>query len=306
MSRLFVPVVVVIVLVVSLSSMPMRWHNPIMPVQAQDISVHCGDSIEGEFAEPKQQSIYAIEVSPGDILRISGKALGEVMTFTILILDPSDLVVAVSHTENAPTVDSGVLAARGSYSIMVSNTQWIGGIIGSTLNPYTLAGNTGLGVFALHIGCVLHDGTVIEPEEGAFEGNQPAEPVAFSGFGFPGLDPVDFSTGIMIPFTFGAPNIGSITPGFEGVFGSTFSANAGDMLDLSFIKTSGNLNLGLTLLYDESTIVFQASLVTSESLQTRLALPESGQYTIGVYRIDLLPPGSPETTSFEIQGTLNP
>ena len=53
-------------------------------------------------------------------------------------------------------------------------------------------------------------------------------------------------------------------------------------------------------------VVFQASLVTSESLSTRLTLPSAGQYTIGVFRIDLLPPASPEATAFQITGTLNP
>jgi hypothetical protein len=29
-------------------------------------------------------------------------------------------------------------------------------------------------------------------------------------------------------------------------------------------------------------------------------------YTIGVFRVDLLPPDAPEATAFQVQGTLNP
>jgi hypothetical protein len=41
-------------------------------------------------------------------------------------------------------------------------------------------------------------------------------------------------------------------------------------------------------------------------LNTRFTLPTAGQYTIGVFRIDLLPPAAPEATAFQVQGTLNP
>ncbi|MDX1992250.1 MAG: hypothetical protein SF029_07665, partial [bacterium] len=77
-------------------------------------------------------------------------------------------------------------------------------------------------------------------------------------------------------------------------------------LDLSFTRISGNLNLGLVVLYGDNTVVFQASLITSQTLSTRFILPETGTYTIGIFRIDLLPPDAPEATAFQIQATLNP
>jgi hypothetical protein len=88
--------------------------------------------------------------------------------------------------------------------------------------------------------------------------------------------------------------------------GLTFDGNVGDTFALDFSKLSGNLNLGLVVLSANNEVVFQASLVTSDSLSTRLALPSAGQYTIGVFRIDLLPPANPEATAFQITGTLNP
>jgi len=56
----------------------------------------------------------------------------------------------------------------------------------------------------------------------------------------------------------------------------------------------------------DNQVVFQASLVTSTTLNTRFTLPSAGQYTISVFRIDLLPPAAAEATAFQVQGTLNP
>ncbi|PJF39141.1 MAG: hypothetical protein CUN54_09370 [Phototrophicales bacterium] len=139
----------------------------------------------------------------------------------------------------------------------------------------------------------------------------PNEPInspsnAFSGFGFPGLASVDFNNGITIPFNAGVPNAGSIAPGFDSVFGFDLDAKGGDVFDMTFARTSGNMNLGVAILSSSNQIVFQASLVTSETLSTRLTFPADDRYTIGVFRIDLLPPDVPEATGFQITGTLNP
>ncbi len=129
---------------------------------------------------------------------------------------------------------------------------------------------------------------------------------AFSGIGFPGLAPVDFAAAFRLPLQMGTANQGEIPPAGNAVLGFTFDANAGDKLDLSFTRVSGNLNLGLVVLSADNKVVFQASLVTSEMLTTRFMLPSAGQYTIGVFRIDLLPPENPEATAFQVQAMVNP
>ena len=79
---------------------------------------------------------------------------------------------------------------------------------------------------------------------------------------------------------------------------------ANDTLALSFTRTSGNLNL--VVLSSDNKIVFQASLVTSSELTTKFTLPSDGTYTNSIFRIDLLPPASPEATAFQLTATLNP
>lgn len=99
---------------------------------------------------------------------------------------------------------------------------------------------------------------------------------------------------------------GAVTPSSGEILGYTLDAAAADTLDLTFTRLSGNLNLGLAVMSPENQIVFQASLVTSQTLNSRFTLPSAGAYTIGVFRIDLLPPAAPEATAFQVQATLNP
>ena len=80
--------------------------------------------------------------------------------------------------------------------------------------------------------------------------------------------------------------------------------SAGDTLDLSYTRRSGNMNLGLVVLSENNEVFFQASLVTSESLSTTFTLPTAGTYTIGVFRISLVEPDAVEPTVFQLQGAL--
>lgn len=55
---------------------------------------------------------------------------------------------------------------------------------------------------------------------------------------------------------------------------------------------------------EEGCGIFQASLVTSESLATQVTLPTAGQYTIGVFRISLVEPDAVAPTVFQLRGSL--
>jgi len=165
--------------------------------------------------------------------------------------------------------------------------------------------SSGIGSFILYVGCRFRDGTVVNPGD-AMPEPTPEAVVDTPEFGFPGLSPVDFASAVNLPLVAATPMTGVITVTGDEILGFQFDASAGDSLALDFSKLSGNLNLGLVVLSAGNEVVFQASLVTSESLSTRLTLPSMGQYTIGVFSIDLLPPASPEATAFQITGTLNP
>lgn len=258
--------------------------------------VQCGSIVEGEFTEKDQDGAqnYQISLTPGDRLRVSGESVGDYLQFRIFINAPTTGLMGESQAarggwkHNKPSANTSTLSERGNYRIYVDSN--------------------GPGLYTLYIGCTLRDGTIINPGDilpDAKQTEQP-NPSPFSGFGFPGLAPVDFVSALKVPLLSDSPVTAAITPTGGEIFGFTLDAAAGDTLDLTFTRMSGNLNLGLVVLSGNNEVVFQASLVTSQTLTTRFTLPSAGTYTIGVFRVDLLPPAAPEATAFQVTGTLNP
>jgi hypothetical protein len=260
-------------------------------------ATECGTIIQGEFTGQDQIFEYTLELVPSDQLQVTPSRNSQYLDYRTSIIDPIQRrITRVWVSSSSPTMDTGPLPGRGTYTIKVENQQY------------------GTGIYVISIGCVLADGTVIAPGETVPEdvvqpGNTlpiGAELPSFSGTGFPGLAPVDFASVANIPLLVDIPMTGAVTPSGGEILGYTFDASPEDILDLSFQRLSGNLNLGIVLLSMDNKVVFQASLVTSSTLNTRLELPIVGQYTIGVFRIDLLPPSQAEATAFQITATLNP
>lgn len=98
----------------------------------------------------------------------------------------------------------------------------------------------------------------------------------------------------------------TVVPIQNEILGFTVDAAADDILALDYERISGDMNLGLVVLSENNEVFFQASLVTSDSLSTQFTLPDAGQYTIGVFRIDLVEPADPQPTAIRLRGTLNP
>ncbi|MEO8611125.1 MAG: PPC domain-containing protein [Chloroflexota bacterium] len=283
----------------------------------QAAPVQCGSIIESELindgANPQD---YTIQLAPGDTLDIRLEPVGGTLDLEFFVLSPVGENIELSSLDgkysnpsnygNRPfdyahdgQVEEGstpILSARGSYTIRVR------GYVSQDIGLYTL-----------YVGCTLRDGTIILPGDVAptallsgENSSSPSATLAFSGTGFPGLAPVDFSSVAKIPLPAGIAMSGGITPTGGEILGYTLDGNAGDTLDLTFTRLSGNLNLGLVVLSADNKVVFQASLVSSTTLNSRFTLPSAGTYTIGVFRIDLIPPAAPEATAFQVQGTLNP
>ncbi len=295
-------------------------------VYAQDVkrvsgsSAKCGDIVEGEFTSNYQEDTYKINLKAGDTLDVSVVPFGVQLNSVIIVNGPTNLAIAgstgvrvglssldVVGYDSHPIVNTGVLAANGIFTIRIDNFSF--GTYRYSEDKYSsLYDSLGIGAYTLNIGCTLRDGTVINPGDTI----QPITPTiapiitTFSGTGFPGLAPVDFANAFTNDLTLGQPAKSKIPPAGDAVLGYTFDAAANDNLALSFTRVSGNLNLGLVVLSADNKVVFQASLVTSSELTTKFTLPSAGTYTIGIFRIDLLPPDAPEATAFQLTATLNP
>ena len=261
------------------------------PTFAQN-RAECGSIIEGEFVRGGDGpfTYYAIELSAGDQLKVSGETFGDYLRFSIGILNPGGGGVGGDDSGSVnwkyslrqnPVAETEKLSERGTYQIRLRG-----------YDP---------GFYTLYVACTLRDGTVINPGDTIQPADNPSQPSVaptFFGAGFPGLPPVDFTNGVTIPFTIGAPNTGSVSPSFAGVFGFTLDVSAGETYTFDFAKISGNLNLGIAILSADNQIVFYGGMIASNRLSTDVTFPSGGQYTIGVFRVDLLPPDVPEATAF--------
>lgn len=293
----------------------------ILPTMAQQeiqrgtpVPIECGESIDSEFTNNAEEQTFSINLSAGDRLDVSVVPLGQLNTF-ILVNGPTNLGIAVSNgrmnenevrvitLEPQPKITTGILGASGAYTIRIVNTNFVNS------GGYTFAQDRygmgyrpgGIGAYTLYIGCTLRNGTVIEPGDSVQE--SPPITTTFSGMGFPGLAPVDFSNVSTLPLEIGS---GTITPNNSEIVAFVFEASAGDIFQLDLQRRAGNLNLGLVVMSADNTVVSYGGLITGDTFSTRLTLPSAGQYTIGVFRIDLLPPSDPQATAFQVTGTINP
>lgn len=301
--------------------------------QANEKQVTCGDIVENEFVNNAEDHIYLLPMQPKESFDVALEPAGDDLKTVIAIYGPSGLRIKISgeygefypdwwvnQVSQAPKLTSGRLSATGFYKIRVANTAvQVKGHQDMASDKLRIEDPLlgGVGAYTLFIGCTKADQvTRIEPGDlpqltptlaplpsstplSTFPDSVPT----FTGVGFPGLAPVDFSSVAKVPLLLDTVMTGVIPTGNE-ILGFTLNAEAGDTLDLIYTRASGNMNLGLVVLSENNEVFFQASLVTSESLSTRFTLPEAGQYTIGVFRISLVEPETVEPTVFQLKGTI--
>jgi len=245
--------------------------------------VQCGDTITDAFTDENQFLSYIVTLQPGDTIRVTANRFGDYLQFDgsdNVILAPSGSRVAEndSYVRSANIdIASGVLYEPGDYTIQFRNYM-------------------AFGAFTFSVSCTRDGG----PSYSVLT-RVPPETASFSGFGFPGLAPYDLSNILRIPVSQNSTTSFVLaTDGDEGI-GLRLEGNAGDNVDLSFSRISGNLNLGLIAISENNEMLFQASLVTANSMSTTFILPTSGSYTIAIFRIYILPPAAPLATHFELQ-----
>ncbi|MFN8491515.1 MAG: PPC domain-containing protein [Caldilineaceae bacterium] len=289
-----------------------------------ETSVRCGEIIDGQFGQNAEEHIYLLTMQSRESFEVTVQPVGDFLKTVLGIYGPSGLLLALSNSDEgnyrgqvskSPKLTSGILSAKGIYKIRVTNTAVD---INNDALVTNVAYSGGIGDYALSIGCTKSNGSKIEPGDGPQStpttaplptptvrpGTLISTTVAFKGAGFPGLAPVDFSDVAPVPLKVDRP-MGGVLPLDNQILGFTLDAKANDVLDLSYERESGNLNIGIVVLSATNKVVFQASLVTSESLATRFTLPEAGKYTIGVFRINLVNPDKPQPTAFQLLAKLN-
>ena len=284
--------------------------NSVVYAQQKAVPIKCGSVVDAEFTKPQEAVVYSLAIDAGAKFSVTVTPAGDTLQQGIVIYGPGAKYIAgdgyYTGNWNGPGLTKGpsavtpVLAARGTYFIIVSNTKLAQGDGSLDKNPNDTGG---VGSFTTSFGCTMKDGTIIaagSSVDTSTSNNPTSGKTAPPAFGFAGLPSVDFASAAIVPLQPTA-NDGSIPATGNTILGYKLQGKANNKVDLSFTRVSGNLNLGLVVISADNKVIFQASLVNSTSLTTEFTLPADGTYTIGIFQIALLPPAKPEATEFQLQ-----
>lgn len=309
--------IVVLVLVVS-AVLPIA-PRPTLAQVGEPIPLQCGDITEGEIMPGENDGngdknyghdAYLLQVQAGTKINVTIEPFGASFNPYLAIRDGSDNYIFAFNNGAAgeiETLSDYQVASTSAYMLDISGTEPEGAAGKLYSLGSTYLAQRWFGAYELRMGCTLRDGTVIEPGDapaGPVGGNTGGAPAPiFTGYGFPGANPVDFSAGIEIPLTAGAPQTAPIGPDGNTVALYTIEGRADTPQTLTIARVSGNLSIGVTVINKaDNTIVFFGGLPSSNSLSVELSFPTDGTYAIGLYRLDV---GSAVGTSGAVQVSIN-
>lgn len=235
----------------------------------------CGDIIEGEVSvqEANAGHTYVLSVNAGDEVTITASPFGESPNVILALFDPAN--VRIEYENNTirgdETIANFVMPATGAYQIRLTT---------SGDNPFA---------YVLSIGCTLRDGTVVEPgdtlDPNPGPGATPTDAPGFAGYGFPGVAPVDFSTGVEIPLARSQAMTAPV--GGDLVTLYTYAAAAGETATLRLSRVSGEISVGVAVINkDTNAVIFLGGMPFSNNLSVELSFPADGTYAIGLFRLD--------------------
>lgn len=237
-------------------------------LQAQNVSeTKCGEVVETEISST-ENVVYSMNISSGEtlILQVEPKDTYSDAYLTLVLNSPSN--EQLERTSGTPVgFSTDELPNSGIYKI-------------------SLFADRGGGTYTLYLGCGdIRPGDFQSEAHSSTEANV-SEPslTSFSGFGFPGLASIDFSTGIEIPLQL---EQSQTVPIGGDIALYTYKANAAETHNLRLTRLSGNISLGITVIKkDTNEIIFFGGMPSSDNLSVDLSFPSEGIYVIGLFRLD--------------------
>lgn len=113
--------------------------NQLSAAQGSQTTVRCGDIIEGQFVKQNMHNDYLIKMQPGEVIKFSAVAVGDVLRLWARIYEPSGNRILQTDSSQHLRGNTSVLSAPGEYRLEIYNQS--------------------AGVYTLHMGCILRDGT---------------------------------------------------------------------------------------------------------------------------------------------------
>lgn len=252
------------------------------------VDVQCGSIIQEEFTTNFEAHIYRVSLAAGDDIRaVLIPAHAELRT-RMEFYSPTRVLIAelpeinndngTRITSNQPGIDSGALAEGGNYQIQVFNFAY-------DTWTQSLQDSGGTGAYALYVGCIFRDGTVIDPVADFASLVPSSATPEFSGFGFPGIPPVDFLGSNEVMLEVGTEFIAPVTWNQVGLF--TYFASAGESRTMTLAVVSGDISIGAVVINEiTKELVFAGVLPSSDNLSVELTFPNNGTYAIGVFHFN--------------------
>lgn len=252
------------------------------------------------------QSVSVTPIQCGNIIESSLKQAGIVHAYSLDLEAGDTLIIDINRisTANAPRVI--IYDSNGGQLIAIPWEKPVQEVAVPYSDRWILeVSDRNISSYVLSIGCKMRaSGELIEAGTVPLPINETPQPVDLNSI--PVVQMPAFLTSVAAqPMTIlpDIPMTGVITDREVAIYNLT--ASASDLLSLTFMRRSGNLNLNLVVVSPDRQVIFQTSLVTSTEMSTRFALPSAGTYSISVYRVDLLPLTTLEPTAFEITAALN-
>ncbi|MEM9952698.1 MAG: hypothetical protein AAF846_13915 [Chloroflexota bacterium] len=265
------------------------------------VPLQCGSIVESEFTRDDEIQRYTLALDAGDQLTVSVEPFGDTLTLGVAILGTDGTVIArnpegFSNTifvEENPIAETGTLSASGNYELLAFNNRLF---LPSLEISDNLNYRGGRGLYTIFVTCTLRDGTIVEAGDFLpINMSSPSSQPAFSGFGVPPMDAVDFSNGIELPLTLGQPAQAPIGGGLVALY--TVDASAGQINILSVARLADDFPVGVAVINQANNdIIFFGGMPFSNDLTVTLTFPEAGTYVIGLFALDGTSSGAVQIT----------
>jgi len=263
-----------------MSSFNMIYAQPERP------ALRCGDATIGEIVEGQSTAFdigrfvdeYHLDIRAGTIVDILVKPLGDTFNTGFVLVDSgnNDTLLVNSGIQGETDIVQNLRLGASNLTLRIFGLRKDF----QEETPFEFYGynnNAGryFGAYEIEIICV--DDVSLTP--------MPQRSIPISpNFGFPGVAPRDFSTGIELPLTLAQPQTAPVG-GDVALY--TYTAAANETRTLKISRVSGDISIGVSVINkDTNEIVFFGGMPSSNTLSVELTFPSDGTYAIGLFRVD--------------------
>jgi hypothetical protein len=113
--------------------------------------IQCDQTIEGEFTTNVEEHRYQLTMEPREKFGINVKTAGDLLKVVVAVYGTTNLLIGKTGAiAKDPSISSGMLSAKGIYTIRVANAN-------IAKNDKLASGSGGVGVYEMNVYCLKLD-----------------------------------------------------------------------------------------------------------------------------------------------------